>query len=127
MMDFFFIFNNCEIVKFVFGFVKVCIFSLFIEMMFFCLEIFFFNLMVWSYEYKGYFCVKVKYIIERMICWFGVDVVMRYCFEDDKKFIINICKIKECSKRRKDVVKNVEESDGEDDGRRKNRFESEYD
>ncbi|KAK0674433.1 putative ribosomal RNA-processing protein 12 [Cercophora samala] len=126
-MDLFLTSNNREIVKSVLGFVKVCILSLPTEMMLPRLETLLPNLMVWSHEHKGHFRAKVKHIIERMIRRFGVDVVMKYCPEDDKKLITNIRKTKERSKRRKDAAKNAEESDGEDDGKKKSRFESEYD
>ncbi|KAK4455012.1 ribosomal RNA-processing protein 12 [Podospora aff. communis PSN243] len=119
--------NNREIVKSVLGFVKVCVISLPSDLMTPRLATMIPNVMVWSHEHKGHFRVKVKHIIERMVRRFGVDIVMKYCPEDDKKLITNIRKTKERSKRRKEAAKEAGESDAEETGKKVGRFESEYD
>jgi ribosomal RNA-processing protein 12 len=119
--------NNREIVKSVLGFVKVCVISLPSDLMTPRLATMIPNVMVWSHEHKGHFRAKVKHIIERMVRRFGVDIVMKYCPEDDKKLITNIRKTKERSKRRKEAAKEAGESDAEETGKKVGRFESEYD
>jgi ribosomal RNA-processing protein 12 len=131
-MDLFLTSNNREIVSSVLGFVKVCIISLPTILMQPRLQSLIPNLMVWSHEHKAHFKAKVKHILERMIRRFGVDVVNKYCPEDDRKLIANIRKTKERNKRHKDAAKTggQEGSDAEDDttkAKRKGRFESEYD
>ncbi|KAH7350997.1 NUC173 domain-containing protein [Rhexocercosporidium sp. MPI-PUGE-AT-0058] len=127
-MDLFLTSNNREIVRSVLGFVKVCIISLPTEMMLPRLKTLVPNLMVWSHEHKAHFKAKVKHILERMIRRFGVDVVNKYCPEEDRKLISNIRKTKERNKRHKEAAKaaGAEDSD-EESGKRKGRFESEYD
>jgi ribosomal RNA-processing protein 12 len=131
-MDLFLTSNNREIVRSVLGFVKVCVISLPITLMQPRLQTLIPNLMVWSHEHKAHFKAKVKHILERMIRRFGVDIVNKYCPEDDRKLIANIRKTKERNKRHKDTAKagGQEGSDAEDGttkATRKGRFESEYD
>ncbi|KAL2128247.1 hypothetical protein VTI74DRAFT_9450 [Chaetomium olivicolor] len=127
-MDLFLTSNNREIVKSVLGFVKVCVISLPTDMMLPRLATLIPNVMVWSHEHKGHFRAKVKHILERMVRRFGVDVVNKHCPEADRKLITNIRKTKERSKRKKDAAKGAgDESDAEAHGKRKSRFESEYD
>jgi ribosomal RNA-processing protein 12 len=127
-MDLFLTSNNREIVRSVLGFVKVCVISLPTTLMLPRLETLIPNLMVWSHEHKAHFKAKVKHILERMIRRFGVDVVNKWCPDDDKKLIANIRKTKERAKRHKDAAKAAgAESDDEEGGKRKGRFESEYD
>ena len=132
-MDLFLTSNNREIVRSVLGFVKVCIISLPTNLMLPRFETLVPNLMVWSHEHKGHFKAKVKHILERMIRRFGVEIVNKSCPEDDRKLIANIRKTKERNKRHKEAAKaaGAEGSDeeGEDSrgGKRKGRFESEYD
>ncbi|KAL3427189.1 ribosomal rna-processing protein 12 [Phlyctema vagabunda] len=130
-MDLFLTSNNREIVRSVLGFIKVCVISLPTALMLPRLETLIPNLMVWSHEHKAHFKAKVKHILERMMRRFGVDTVNKYCPEDDRKLIANIRKTKERNKRQKDAAKTAgAESDDEDEargGKRKNRFESEYD
>jgi len=116
-------------VRSVLGFVKVCIISLPTSLMLPRLASLIPNLMVWSHEHKAHFKAKVKHILERMIRRFGVDVVNKNCPEEDRKLISNIRKTKERNKRHKDAAKaaGAEDSDEEGDGKRKGRFESEYD
>ncbi|RDW82224.1 putative ribosomal RNA-processing protein 12 [Coleophoma cylindrospora] len=130
-MDLFLTSNNREIVRSVLGFVKVCVISLSTTLMLPRLESLIPNLMVWSHEHTAHFKAKVKHILERMIRRFGVDVVNKYCPEDDKKLISNIRKTKERAKRQKEASK-AEGAEGSDDedgakGKRKGRFESEFD
>ncbi|KAK4101365.1 NUC173-domain-containing protein, partial [Parathielavia hyrcaniae] len=132
-MDLFLTSNNREMVKSVLGFVKVCVISLPVDIMLPRLSTLIPNVMVWSHEHKGHFRSKVKHILERMVRRFGVDVVSRNCPEADRKLITNIRKTKERSKRKKDAARDggaggagADESDAEG-GRRKSRFESEYD
>ncbi|KAK0108470.1 hypothetical protein ONS95_003273 [Cadophora gregata] len=127
-MDLFLTSNNREIVRSVLGFVKVCIISLPTEMVLARLPTLIPNLMVWSHEHKAHFKAKVKHILERMIRRFGVDIVNKHCPEEDRKLISNIRKTKERNKRQKEAAKaaGAEDSD-EESGKRKGRFESEYD
>ncbi|KAK4248672.1 NUC173 domain-containing protein [Corynascus novoguineensis] len=126
-MDLFLTSNNREIVKSVLGFVKVCVISLPTDLMLPRLATLIPNVMVWSHEHKGHFRAKVKHILERMVRRFGVDIVNKHCPEADRKLITNIRKSKERSKRKKEAAKDGGESDAEGAGRRKSRFESEYD
>ncbi|KAL2140968.1 hypothetical protein VTI28DRAFT_3013 [Corynascus sepedonium] len=126
-MDLFLTSNNREIVKSVLGFVKVCVISLPTDLMLPRLATLIPNVMVWSHEHKGHFRAKVKHILERMVRRFGVDIVNKHCPEADRKLITNIRKSKERSKRKKEATKDGAESDAEGAGRRKSRFESEYD
>jgi ribosomal RNA-processing protein 12 len=132
-MDLFLTSNNREIVRSVLGFVKVCVISLPTSLMLPRLQTLIPNLMVWSHEHKAHFKAKVKHILERMIRRFGVDVVNKNCPEEDRKLISNIRKTKERNKRHKDAAKAAgaedsdEEGEGAQGGKRKGRFESEYD
>ncbi len=126
-MDLFLTSNNREIVRSVLGFVKVCVISLPIGLMQPRLETLIPNLMVWSHEHKAHFKAKVKHIVERMMRRFGVEVVSRYCPEEDRKLISNIRKTKERNKRQKEARK-AEGGDSDDEkAQHKGRFESEYD
>lgn len=125
-MDLFLTSANREIVRSVFGFVKVAIISLPEAIVKPRLETLVIGLISWSHEHKAQFRAKVKHIFERMIRRFGFEIVEKYCPEDDKKFIHNIRKTKERRKRKKDAGND----DGEHEGsrlKRKSRFESEYD
>ncbi len=124
-MDLFLTSSNREIVRSVLGFVKVSVISLSTSLMLPRLESLIPNLMVWSHEHKAQFRVKVKNIIERMIRRFGIDVVEKWCPEADKRLISNIRKTRERRKRRKDAGE--EDHAKVDSGKRKGRFESEYD
>lgn len=129
-MDLFLTSNNREIVRSVLGFVKVCVISLPTTLMQPRLETLIPNLMVWSHEHKAHFKAKVKHILERMIRRFGVDLVNKYCPEEDRKLIANIRKTKERNKRHKDAAKAAGEEGSDAEGERpkhKGRFESEYD
>lgn len=131
-MDLFLTSNNREIVRSVLGFIKVCAISLPTTLMQPRLQTLVPNLMVWSHEHKAHFKAKVKHILERMIRRFGVDIINKYCPEDDRKLITNIRKTKERNKRHRDAAKvgGQEGSDAEDgaaQAKRKGRFESEYD
>lgn len=138
-MDLFLTSNNREIVKSVLGFVKVCVISLPENLMLPRLPSMIPNLMVWSHEHKGHFRAKVKHILERMVRRFGVDLVTRNCPEADRKLINNIRKTKERSKKKKEAGKaaggdeddddddDEEDGDGQANGKRRSRFESEYD
>ncbi|RYP54030.1 hypothetical protein DL768_001032 [Monosporascus sp. mg162] len=128
-MDLFLTSNNREIVKSVLGFVKVCVISLPEDLMLPRLPSMIPNLMVWSHEHKGHFRAKVKHILERMVRRFGIDVVSRNCPEADRKLINNIRKTKERSKKKKEAAKAAgdEGDEGQASGKRRSRFESEYD
>ncbi|KAI1460761.1 NUC173-domain-containing protein [Annulohypoxylon moriforme] len=127
-MDLFLTSNNREIVRSVLGFVKVCVISLPTELMLPRLPSMIPNLMVWAHEHKGHFCrAKVKHILERMVRRFGFDVVNKNCPEADRKLITNIRKTKERSKRRKEAAKEAGDEDDQQSGKRRSRFESEYD
>ena len=85
------------------------------------------NLMAWSHEHKARFKEKVKHIIERMIRRFGVEIVEKWCPQEDRKLIVNIRKTRERRKRKKDVGGSMEEDGVETDGKGKGKFESEFD
>ncbi|KAI9875407.1 MAG: hypothetical protein M1830_008520 [Pleopsidium flavum] len=125
-MDLFLTSNNREIVRSVLGFVKVSVISLPTSMMVPKLETLVPNLMVWSHEHKAHFKAKVKHIIERMMRRFGAEVVEKYCPEADKKLIQNIRKTRERRKRKKDAGEGGEDEEPSN-GKRKGRFESEFD
>ncbi|KAK2070897.1 hypothetical protein P8C59_005359 [Phyllachora maydis] len=129
LVDVFLASNNREIVRSVLGFVKVCILSLPTHVIQPRLSKLIPDLMVWSHEHKGHLRAKVKHILERMVRRFGVDAVMEYCPEADRKLITNIRKTKERSKRRKNAAREQGEMDDEDEhaATRTGRFESEYD
>lgn len=126
-MDLFLTSNNREIVKSVLGFVKVCVISLPTEMMLPRLPTMIPNLMVWAHEHKGHFKAKIRHIVERMVRRFGFEPVNKNCPEADRKLLTNIRKTKERSKRRKDATKEAGEEDDQQNGKRRSRFESEYD
>ena len=127
-LDLFLTSKNREIVRSVLGFVKVCIISLPINLMLPRLPSLIPNLMVWSHEHAAHLKAKVKHIVERMIRRFGVDVISKHCPEEDRKLINNIRKTKERQKRQKDAAKAAgADSDDETSGKRKSKFESEYD
>jgi ribosomal RNA-processing protein 12 len=107
-MDLFLTSANREIVRSCLGFVKVCVLSLPIALMLPRLATLIPNLMVWSHEHKAQFSLKVKHIVERMIRRFGVEVVEKYCPEEDKKLIANIRKTRERAKRQKQAAKDGE-------------------
>lgn len=123
-MDLFLTSANREIVRSVLGFVKVAIISLPESIVKPKLETLIPGLMSWSREHKAQFRAKVKHILERAIRRFGFEAIEKQCPEDDKKFINNIRKTKERKKRYK--VEGSEAATAEP-GKRKNRFESEYD
>lgn len=130
-VDLFLTSNNREIVGSVLGFVKVCVISLPTSFMQPRLPTLIPNLMVWSHEHKGHFKAKVRHILERMIRRFGVDIVDKYCPEEDKKLIVNIRKTRERNKRHRDAKVAAEDgeiSKGRPGGeKRRSKFESEYD
>lgn len=128
-MDLFLTSNNREVVKSVLGFVKVCVISLPTDLVLPRLSSMVPNLMVWSHEHKGHFRAKVKHIIERMVRRFGFETVDKHCPEADRKLINNIRKTKERNKRKKEEAKagGAVDEDDEASGKRRNRFESEYD
>jgi ribosomal RNA-processing protein 12 len=127
-MDLFLTSNNREIVQSVLGFIKVSVISLSKELILPRLQTLIPNLMVWSHEHKAHFKAKVKHILERMIRRFGVDVVNKYCPDEDKKLIANIRKTKERDKRHKEAAKAAGAEDADEEGgKRKGQFESEYD
>ncbi|KAI0181460.1 NUC173-domain-containing protein [Hypoxylon sp. FL1284] len=126
-MDLFLTSNNREIVKSVLGFVKVCAISLPTDLMLPRLPTMIPNLMIWAHEHKGHFRAKVRHILERMVRRFGFEPVNRNCPEADRKLITNIRKTKERSKRRKDAAKEAGDDEDQQNGKRRSRFESEYD
>ena len=125
-MDLFLTSNNREIVRSVLGFVKVCVLSLPTALMQPRLPTLVPNLMVWSREHKAHFKAKVKHILERMIKRFGVETVNKLCPEEDRKLIVNIRKTKDRNKRHREEAKAIGSGD-KHEGKRKGRFESEYD
>lgn len=124
-MDLFLTSPNREIVRSVLGFVKVVIISLPEDIVKPRLQSLIPGLMSWSREHKAQFRAKIKHILERAIRRFGFAMIEQNCPEDDKKFINNIRKTKERRKRHK--VAGGDEADGEDQARKKSKFESEYD
>ena len=126
-MDLFLTSNNREIVRSVLGFVKVSIISLPTSMMVPKLATLVPNLMVWSHEHKAHFKAKVKHIIERMMRRFGAEAIEKHCPEADKKLIQNIRKTRERRKRKKDAAGEEGGDQEASTGKRKSRFESEFD
>ena len=124
-MDLFLTSNNREIVRSVLGFVKVAVISLPDNIIRPRLPTLVPGLMGWSREHKARFRAKVRHILERMIRRFGIEIVEKHCPEADKKFIHNIKKSKERSKRKKDAAGDAE-ADAKNT-KRKGRFESEFD
>ncbi|KAI9792461.1 MAG: hypothetical protein M1816_002345 [Peltula sp. TS41687] len=130
-LDLFLTSNNREIVRSVLGFVKVCVISLPIPLMLPRLESLIPNLIGWSHEHKARFKEKVKHIMERIIRRFGIEIVEKWCPQDDRKLVTNIRKTRERRRRKKDAGGNVE-GDGDDgvetNGKgRGGKFESEFD
>ncbi|KAF8475788.1 armadillo-type protein [Kalaharituber pfeilii] len=126
-MDLFLTSKNREIVRSVLGFVKVCIISLPKEMVLTKLPTLIPNLMVWSHEHKAHFKVKVKHMIERAIRRFGYDTIEKYVPEEDKKLVINIRKMRDRRKRRKESTDHAgEHEDADPRQKRKRRFTSEF-
>jgi len=129
-MDLFLSSPSREIVRSVLGFVKVCIISLPIPFMKPRLQTLVPSLMNWGKEHKAQFKVKVKNILERMIRRFGVEIVERYCPEEDKKLITNIRKTRDRNKKKKAADKEAGDGDDEEDepqAGRKGKFENEFD
>lgn len=124
-MDLFLTSANREIVRSCLGFVKVCVLSLPTTLMHPRLETLIPNLMVWSHEHKAHFRLKVKHIFERMIKRFGVEVVEKWCPEEDKKLIANIRKTRDRAKRKKEAAK--EEGEEDTTAKKGAKFESAYD
>ena len=124
-MDLFLTSDNREIVRSVLGFVKVAVISLPEHLIRPRLGTLIPGLMGWSREHKARFRAKVKHILERIMRRFGFEIVERFCPEGDKKFVQNIRKSKERSKRKKDA--DAEAGNESKDNRHKSRFESEFD
>ena len=126
--------KNREIVRSVLGFVKVAVVSLPDSVMPRTrVNAIIRGLMIWSKEHKNRFRSKVRHILERIGRRFGWEIVENACPEEDRKFVVNIRKIKERSKRKKKAGERAEEADT-DDGeqpsnkeRRRGKFESEFD
>jgi len=131
-MDLFLSSPSREIVRSVLGFVKVCIISLPVPFMQPRLQTLIPSLMNWSKEHKAHFKVKVKNILERMIRRFGVEVVERWCPEEDRRLIANIRKSRDRKKKKKAAEAEVGEGEGEHGEKeeptaRKSKFENEFD
>lgn len=141
-MELFLASANREIVRSTLGFVKVAVVSLPEDVVRPRLEQLVPALTAWSHEHKARFRAKVKHIFERMMRRFGAETVEKYVPEDDRKFVQNIRKTKERSKRQKAAAAAQKEGgsgggdDDADDGReesarqRKKRtgeFDSAYD
>ena len=126
--------KNREIVRSILGFVKVAVISLPEGIMPKSrINAIVKGLMIWSKEHKNRFRSKVKHIFERMGRRFGWDVIENACPEEDRKFVTNIRKTKERSKRKKKASENIEDADDEDGEqpgtkeKRRGQFESEFD
>jgi len=144
-MDLFLKSPSREIVGSVLGFVKVCIISIPTALVTPRLSTMIPHLIGWSHEHKAHFKAKVKHILERVIRRFGVELVERYCPEEDRKLITNIRKTRERRKRKKTEGEGAaggnaergegDEEEGEEEGgntrraapERKSKFDSEYD
>ena len=126
-MDLFLTSTNREIVRSVFGFVKVAIISLPDSIILPRLETLVPSLINWSHEHKNRFRSKVKHIFERMMRRFGYDVIEKYTPEADKKFVHNIRKTKERNKRKKETSTAEGDPAATAPSRRAGKFESEFD
>ena len=104
-MDLFLASANREIVRSTLGFVKVAVISLPEDIVRPRLQQLVPSLMAWSREHKARFRAKVKHILERMMRRFGGELVEQFTPEDDRKFVHNIRKAKERSKRHKAAAK----------------------
>jgi len=124
-MDLFLASSNREVVRSVLGFVKVAVISLPDSIIRPRLPTLVPGLVAWSREHKARFRAKVKHILERMIRRFGVEVIEKNCPKDDVKFVHNIKKSRERSKRKKDADANVQ-GDSEK-VKRQGKFETEFD
>ena len=124
-MDIFLTSSNREIVRSVLGFVKVAVISIPDSIIRPRFQTLVPGLMGWSREHKARFRAKVKHILERMIRRFGIEIVEKNCPKDDLKFVHNIKKSKERSKRKKDADP-VAQGDS-DKVKRRGKFESEFD
>lgn len=131
-MDLFLASANREIVRSTLGFVKVAVISLPEDIVRPRLQQLVPSLMAWSREHKARFRAKVKHILERMMRRFGADLVERHTPEDDRKFVHNIRKTKERSKRQRAAAKehgadgmdNDEDDEEEDDDHDNDRGDS---
>lgn len=124
-MDLFLTSSNREIVRSVLGFVKVAVISLPDSIIRPRLPSLVPGLMGWSREHKARFRAKVRHILERMIRRLGIEIVEKNCPKDDLKFIHNIKKTKERSKRKKEADAGAE---GDSDKvKRRGKFENELD
>ena len=124
-MDLFLTSNNREIVRSVLGFVKVAVISLPEHIIRPKLGTLIPGLMGWSREHKARFRAKVKHNLERIMRRFGFEIVEKFCPESDKKFVQNIRKSKERSKRKKDA--GADAGSEVKDNKHTGRFESEFD
>ncbi|KAL8996247.1 MAG: hypothetical protein Q9188_006612, partial [Gyalolechia gomerana] len=125
-LDLFLESNNREIVRSCLGFTKVVVLSLPQDIVRPRLKTLVPGLLGWSKEHKNRVRARVKHVLERAVRRFGAQEVERWCPEEGKKLIANIRKSRERKKRKRSAEG---ERDGEDEeqGRRKGRFESEYD
>ncbi|PFH53781.1 hypothetical protein AMATHDRAFT_136895 [Amanita thiersii Skay4041] len=93
---------NREIVKSVFGFVKLSVHMLPVELLRPHLKQLVPALLIWSHDHKNHFKAKVRHIFERMIRRFGWEEIYGYAGNDDAaKVLVNIKKRKERAKRKK--------------------------
>ena len=112
-MDLFLQSPTREVVRSVLGFIKVAVIIIPSESMLPRLETIIPNLVSWSHEHKAHFRAKVKNILERVIRRFGVEVVERYCPDQDRKLVANIRKTRERRKRKK--FTNAEAPNGDEE------------
>lgn len=107
--------NNREVVKSALGFVKLAIHTLPIDIMTPHLKDLVKGLLAWAHDHKNHFKEKVRHIFERMIRRFGWDAVYSCVDEEEEtgKFLLNIKKRKDRSKRKK--VQARENEEGEDE------------
>lgn len=105
---------NREVVKSVLGFVKVTIVSLEHDLVNQHLGTMVPAMLNWTPEHRAHFKAKVRHIFERLLRRFGYERIVSLTDEENRKLVVNIKKRKDRAKRKK-VVKEGEQQQGEDE------------
>jgi ribosomal RNA-processing protein 12 len=104
---------NREIVKSVFGFIKLVTHTLPVEFLRPHLKELVPALLNWSHDHKNHFKVKVRHIFERMMRRFGWEEIYEHAGEGEAaKVLVNIKKRKDHAKHKKAATK-VEDDEEE--------------
>ncbi|KAG9288912.1 hypothetical protein G9A89_019534 [Geosiphon pyriformis] len=100
-MDRFVKHRDREIVKSALGFIKVAVISLPVETVSPHLHQIIPAILTWSRVHASHFKARVKHIFERLLRRFDYNVLVKHTPEGDQKFLMNIRKQKERTKRKK--------------------------